>query len=108
MPYPRRIFIALGDQSDVSSLASGDLKREADRQTIDKLNRELQEATAKGEKGRRQDRQAGSGSFSTSWTGANGQLGVSFRDCGRCNDTFALAALEGFRPTSSTAEANPR
>jgi hypothetical protein len=44
MSLPPRIFIALGDRSEISSLASDDLGRKADQQTIDKLKHELRDA----------------------------------------------------------------
>jgi outer membrane biosynthesis protein TonB len=44
MSLPPRIFVALGDQSEVDSLASNDLSRKADQQMIDNLRRELREA----------------------------------------------------------------
>jgi hypothetical protein len=46
MSLPPRIFVALGDQSEIGSLASNDLNRMADQQTIANLQRELGEVKA--------------------------------------------------------------
>jgi hypothetical protein len=44
MDFPRRIFIALGEPSDVSSLASDDLRRQEDRERLQRAIREREAA----------------------------------------------------------------
>jgi hypothetical protein len=49
MDFPRRIFIALGEPSDVSSLASDDLRRQEDRERLQRAIREREAADRKAE-----------------------------------------------------------